>query len=277
MTGGSLPGALAVTPRLIGIYFAHPLQDAAGIGLVDIRGLGPIAVSLLPLPRRRSSWFLSPLWHGLQRNQAVRESKDQQAPLLRCNVESENYMCMTPRIHSIVGCGAFVLATWLSPIAQAQTPAKAEPAVPAGTAVLEELRALRQMIEQQSKQIDSLTAQITRLGGELERRNIVTPSTPLAETKETPDAGAAPAPAGSAPAGAAGAAPTPKVVTPAANVHIVVKGDSLDKIAKQNNTTIVELQKLNKITDPKKLQIGQQLTLPPTATPTPAPEKKEGQ
>ena len=64
-------------------------------------------------------------------------------------------------------------------------------------------------------------------------------------------------------------------------MHIVVKGDSLDKIAKQHNTTIAELQKLNKITDPKKLQIGQQLTLPPNATPapaaTPAPEKKEGQ
>lgn len=168
-----------------------------------------------------------------------------------------------------------MLAASFSPFAQAQvnTPITQ----PAGSAVLDELKALRQLIEQQSKQIDSLTAQITRLGGELERRNVVTPSTPLAETKETPDAGAAPAPAGSAPAGAAAAAPTPKVVTPAANVHIVVKGDSLDKIAKQNNTTSVELQKLNKITDPKKLQIGQQIILPPTAAPTPAPEKKEGQ
>jgi LysM repeat protein len=202
-------------------------------------------------------------------------------------MESEHYQSMTPRIHSIVGCGTFMLAAWFSPIAQAQPP----PNAPAPSAVQEELKALRQMIEQQSKQIDSLTAQITRLGGELERRNIVTPAAALAENKETPDAGAAPAPAGAG-AAATTAAPTPKVVSPPPNVHIVVKGDSLDKIAKQNNTTIAELQKLNKITDPKKLQIGQQLTLPPkdsattpapagttapAATPAPAPEKKEGQ
>ena len=58
--------------------------------------------------------------------------------------------------------------------------------------------------------------------------------------------------------------PAARVVTPAApaNVHIVVKGESLDKIAKTHGTTAVELQKLNRITDPKKLQIGQQLMLP---------------
>jgi LysM repeat protein len=215
---------------------------------------------------------LSPLWHGLEGNHGVRESKGHYAPLLRYNMESENYMCMTPRIHSIVGCGALVLAAWFTPITQAQVGAPAAPSVP------DELKALRQMIEQQSKQIDALTAQITRLGGELERRNMATPATPLAEIKETPDAGAAPAPAGAAPAGAPPAAPTPKVVGPPPNVHIVVKGDSLDKIAKQNNTTIADLIKLNKIADPKKLQIGQQITLPPKdATATPAPEKKEGQ
>jgi LysM repeat protein len=57
-----------------------------------------------------------------------------------------------------------------------------------------------------------------------------------------------------------------------APVHIIVKGDSLDKIAKQHGVTITELQKLNKISDPKKLQIGQQLVLPPTADKA---EKKE--
>jgi LysM repeat protein len=43
----------------------------------------------------------------------------------------------------------------------------------------------------------------------------------------------------------------------------------LEKIAKQHNIQVTDLQKLNKISDPKKLQIGQQLTLPPNA------EKKE--
>jgi LysM repeat protein len=277
----SLPRALAITPRLVGVDFAHPLQDAAGVGLLDIRGLGPIAVSLFPLPRRRSSWFLSPLWHGPEGNHGVRESKGQHASLLRYNMESEHYQSMTPRIHSIVGCGAFMLAAWFAPITHAQ-----EGAPPAAGSVQEELKALRQLIEQQSKQIDTLTAQITRLGGELERRNMVTPSAGLAENKDTPDVGASPAPAGAAPAGTAptaagtAAAPTAKVVSPAPNTHIVVKGDSLDKIAKQNNTTVADLLKLNKIADPKKLQIGQQINLPPkdpAATPAPAPEKKEGQ
>jgi LysM repeat protein len=171
-------------------------------------------------------------------------------------------MRMTPRISSVVSCGALVLAAWLSPFASAQD------AAPAGGSVQDELRSLRQMIEQQSKQLDALTAQITRLGGELERRNMATPAAPLADTGtgETKTESAPPA---------AGAPPAAKVVTPAGNVHIVVKGESLDKIAKQHKTTIEELQKLNKITDPKKLQIGQQLTLPPS--PNANPEKKEGQ
>ena len=162
---------------------------------------------------------------------------------------------MTPRIHSVVFGSALALASWLAPTAFGQQ------AAPAGGSVAEELRSLRQLIEQQSKQIDTLTAQITRLGGELERRNIAAPATSLpapaaAETSPAPES-AAPAPAGSAPT-----PPTAKVVAPSGNVHIVVKGDSLEKIAKQHNTTITELQKLNKITDPKKLQIGQQINLP---------------
>ena len=134
----------------------------------------------------------------------------------------------------------------------------------------DELKALRQLIEQQSKQIDSLSAQITRLGGELERRNLVTPSAALPG-----------APANEAATDTAATPPAARVVSPPANVHIIVKGDSLDKIAKQHNTTIAELQKLNKIADPKKLQIGQQLTLPPVPNASPEknanPEKKEGQ
>jgi LysM repeat protein len=173
---------------------------------------------------------------------------------------------MTPRIHSVVSCGAFALAAWFSPLALAQ-----DAAAGAGT-VQEELRSLRQLIEQQSKQIDALTAQITRLGGELERRNITSPGAPLPDANKTETA--------TETAPAAPAAPAARVVAPPANVHIVVKGDSLDKIAKQHQTTVGELQKLNKITDPKKLQIGQQLTLPPTTAPAPGtatPEKKEGQ
>lgn len=168
---------------------------------------------------------------------------------------------MTPRIHSVVFGSVLALTACFAPLAYGQQPA------PAGGAVAEELRALRQLIEQQSKQIDTLTAQITRLGGELERRNATPAATALPATAVEPGATES-APAPPVPP----APPAARVVAPAGNVHIIVKGDSLDKIAKQYNTTVAELQKLNKITDPKKLQIGQQISLPATA---PSPEKPQ--
>src|SRR5262245_39167491 len=129
-----------------------------------------------------------------------------------------------------------------------------------------ELQALRKLVEQQNDQIARLSTEIARLGALLEGHK--------------PDAAPAPAPA---PGGTADA-PRPPVVPPP-NVHIVVKGDSLEKIAKQHNILVTDLQKLNKISDPKKLQIGQQLILPPNADkpapdkpsdkPAPAPDKKE--
>ncbi len=119
-----------------------------------------------------------------------------------------------------------------------------------------EVKALRQTVEQQAKQIELLTAQVARLTAKIDG-----------------GAGAAPATQPGAAESADFSIPAARPVAPhpPANVHIVVKGESLDKIAKAHGTTVAELQKLNRITDPKKLQIGQQLVLPP---PTP---KKEGQ
>jgi LysM repeat protein len=114
---------------------------------------------------------------------------------------------------------------------------------------------LRQMIEQQSKQIDVLAQEIARLNLLLEARlptaNGLAPSP--AETAET-----APAPAAGGP------------------VHIVTKGETLTAIAKRYKITVPELLKVNKITDVRKLQIGQTLALPPNAklpaSPAPAPQ-----
>ena len=123
-----------------------------------------------------------------------------------------------------------------------------------------EVKALRQIVEQQAKQIDTLAAQIARLNARIE-----------AHPEATPPAAERTAPA--APDNTEFAIPAARPVAPhpPANVHIVVKGESLEKIAKSHGTTVPELQKINRISDPKKLQIGQQLLLPP---PTP---KKESQ
>ena len=140
---------------------------------------------------------------------------------------------------------AFAFAVLFAPSARAQE------------AVQAELKTLRQLVEQQSKQLDALTVQVAKIQARL-------------------DAGAeAAAPAVSVTPGekaeAATPAPSPSAPPKPANVHIVVKGESLDKIARTHNTTAAEIQKLNRIAQPKKLQIGQQLVLPVT-TPKKEPQ-----
>lgn len=123
-----------------------------------------------------------------------------------------------------------------------------------------EVKALRQMVEQQARQIETLSAQVARLGARIEGRSEAAPAT-------------ADRPAPPAADNTDFAIPAARAVAPhpPANVHIIVKGDSLEKVAKVHGTTIPDLLKINHIKDPKKLQIGQQILLPP---PTP---KKEGQ
>lgn len=119
-----------------------------------------------------------------------------------------------------------------------------------------EVKALRERVEQQAKQIETLTAQIARLTAKIDgdaaaSSSVSSPPSPGTGSPEL-------------------AIPAARVVAPPArpNVHIVVKGESLEKIAKAHGLTTPELQKANRITDPKKLQIGQQLVLP-----QPTPQK----
>ena len=126
--------------------------------------------------------------------------------------------------------------------------------------IASEVKALRQAVETQAKQIEVLSAQVARLAERLEGHRI----SPAAVTESAPAL-----PPDSTEFAIPAARPVPP--HPPANVHIVVKGESLEKIAKSHGIATADLQKINHITDPKKLQIGQQLQLPPT---TP---KKEAQ
>ena len=110
-----------------------------------------------------------------------------------------------------------------------------------------ELAQLRKLVELQNTKIDALSAQVARLTVQLDGRAGVV-ATPAIIAAPTVD----PEPA-----------PVPRVLGSAPKVHIVVKGEALEKIAKQYGITVAELQKVNNITDPKKLQVGQLLTLPP--------------
>ena len=135
------------------------------------------------------------------------------------------------------------------------------------TALAEELRALRALVELQSKQIDMLTRQVGKLTAAVEGK---TASKPEAEPAPEPPPAPAAADDGSANAPKAEAAGPPK--------HTVQKGETLTSIAKHYNIPLTDLQKANKDLNPAKLQIGQAVNIPAVPAPKnpePTPEKKE--
>jgi nucleoid-associated protein YgaU len=143
-----------------------------------------------------------------------------------------------------------------------------------GPAAGDDIKIMRQMLEQQSRQIDVLAQEVARLNLLLEGR---TPSAPgLAATPATEDPPAAVAPAAPAPKAVAADAAEPSKPASTGPVHIVTKGETLTVIARHYKVTVAELLKVNKIADVRKLQIGQSLVLPPGAkipqSPTPAPQ-----
>jgi nucleoid-associated protein YgaU len=98
------------------------------------------------------------------------------------------------------------------------------------------------------------------------------PSSPAEETRPPESAAAPGAPAGAAqiqpPSRASEQRPAPETsVKPAikdsGQVYTVARGDNPVTIARRLGVSYDELLRLNKIDDPKKLQIGQKLRLPP--------------
>ncbi len=71
--------------------------------------------------------------------------------------------------------------------------------------------------------------------------------------------------------------PTP-TVTPTPVIYVIKRGDTLLAIARQFGVTVQAIQEVNGITDPRRLQIGQEIIIPleegegePTVVPTPTP------
>lgn len=123
--------------------------------------------------------------------------------------------------------------------------------------VLQQLQEVRALVEQQAKQIDALTMQVSRLNQYLGARFGAVPAgdAPIEAPRAEPVEKAAPAEEG--------------------RRHIIVKGDNLTTIAKHYNVPLGELQKANKNVNPSKLQIGQSILIPNvTKTEQPA-EKKD--
>jgi len=137
------------------------------------------------------------------------------------------------------------------------TPAQAEEATPT-----QELRELRQAVQQQSKQIELLAEQVARLTRALDSQKIAEAGTATTSVE-------APKPA----LEFATDVPKAEAVTPGPR-HVVVKGETLTSIAKQYTIPINELKTANKIENERKLQIGQVLILPTPKTPE-TTDKKE--
>jgi LysM repeat protein len=153
------------------------------------------------------------------------------------------------------------------------------------TQTTQELKNLEQVVQEQSKRIDSLTQQVAKLRLYLESKNeaagILAPeeaAKPGAEAvPEAPKAEAVPKTEAKTEA---------KADEAAGAKHVVAKGETLTSIAKHYNISLAELQKANKSVNDRKLQIGQTLTIPtpPTTpppnvptpkTPEPSTEKKD--
>jgi LysM repeat protein len=134
--------------------------------------------------------------------------------------------------------------------ASSQTPAP-ELAKAADTAQLE---ALAKKIDEQNAKIDALSQEILKLEQQVAN---IRPGIMIGESTPSPGTSAAPAAPPFHPAGG--------------NTHIVARGETLTSIAKMYKVTVDELQKANHIEDGRKLQAGQTITIPTSATPTATP------
>ena len=144
--------------------------------------------------------------------------------------------------------------------------------IDAGNKQLEELT---KRAELQSKQIETLNADLNRLTTVLlahSTENVVPAASPQPHVA-APTVQTSPTPATEPPVAKAEPAAAEPDVTTAPDgtpTHVVKRGENLITIARQHNTSVSELLKLNKIEDERKLQIGQTLLLP-----KPLPHKPE--
>ena len=135
-------------------------------------------------------------------------------------------------------------------------------------ALTQEVHELRRDLQMQSRQIETLMQQVTKLTQLIQERD---------QAKAAPEPPPPPAPAAAAPAAKPPAEPAPEIpkaeAVPPPIQHVVEKGETLTSIAKHYNIPLADLQKLNKITNDRKLQIGQTLAIPAPKTPETKPSE----
>jgi LysM repeat protein len=151
-----------------------------------------------------------------------------------------------------------LLAATLCTTAPAQPPSddKSEKAL---------LEALSKKIDEQNTKIDTLSQQILKLEQQLAKFR---PGVMIGETPSPTPASSTTTADASKPA-----------ATPSGNSHVVAKGETLTSIAKMHKVSVEELQKFNHIENDRKLQIGQTIMIPPSASSpgaSPSPSSPNG-
>jgi len=115
---------------------------------------------------------------------------------------------------------------------------------------------LLRKIDIQNAKIDTLSRQILRLEQQ------------ISATRPGVMIGESPTP---------GATDAAKLPVQTGNSHVVAKGETLTSIAKMHKVTVEEIQKLNHIENDRKLQIGQTIMIPGSASaPSPTPTPPNG-
>ena len=251
--------------------FGPPLSPSFGLhgagpaGRCVLSGMREILISF---PQKRKL-PLSQFWAGAlaPRRKIVNLRSSFITPLLRPLPRHDN----TSRM--VRPARALALLLCCAPCALLAQEGQGNSAQPAGN----ELRIMRSMLEQQSKQIDVLAQEVARLNLLLESRLPTAAGlAPTPADTEAPAPASAPEIPKALPAQQADQPAEAAPPTPTGPVHIVTKGETLTVIARHYKVTVPELLKVNKIADVRKLQIGQTLVLPPGAkipsSPTPSPQ-----
>jgi LysM repeat protein len=121
-----------------------------------------------------------------------------------------------------------------------------------------DLQTLAKKIDEQNAKIDMLSQQILKLQQQISNMRpgvMIGEGAPSTSTTAT-------------------STPEPSRQPAGENTHIVARGETLTSIAKMHGVSVSDLQKLNHIDNPLKLQAGQTIFIP--TSPSPAPSASSG-
>src|SRR3981081_267194 len=143
-------------------------------------------------------------------------------------------------------------------------------ATPAPQAAKNDIEALKAQLKEHEERINKLSQEIAKLNEALNKQKpgvaAVKTEVPKSEAPKA-DPEVSPTATPSSPDTAGVDNPTPADT----KTHIVAKGETLSAIAKAYGVSVQDIEQLNKIEDAKKLQAGQTIKIPQTATGSPSP------